>query len=64
MHFQRPGDYFRKIKHTNGEEIAEFVSKAFGIRREYFLGVRGEGVFDSGNRQFAALYIVKGIKRG
>lgn len=62
-HSQKPDDYFRRIRHINSEEIEQFASRFFELRGEYFLGIRGEEIFDTTDTQFAALYIIKGIKK-
>ena len=61
-HYQKPGDYFRKIKHMDFEEILERISKFFEMEAEYFLGIRGKEIFDTRDKKFAALYVIKGIK--
>ena len=61
-HYQKPGDYFRKIKHMDFEEILERISKFFEMEAEYFLGIRGNEIFDTQDKKFAALYVIKGIK--
>lgn len=62
-HYQKPGDYFRRIKHTNLEEMTAFISQSFDTEWGYFLGIKGENIFDTGAREFAALYVVKGVKK-
>lgn len=56
--------YIRKhIKHMDIREIKEVVSQYFFIEyEEYFLGVKGEKIFDSNNPKIASLYVLEGIK--
>jgi len=61
-HIQRPGSYFGRIKHTNPEEIEEYISKLFTATGGYFLGIRGQEIFDTHDRRLAALYVIKGTK--
>lgn len=62
-HYERPEDYFRKIKHTNIREIEAFVSRFFETEAEYFMGIKVEGIFDTSDKKLAALYALRGIKR-
>ncbi len=62
-HAQRKGSYFRKIRHTNLLEIEDYISKFFTISTEYFLGIRGDVVFDTQDENFASLYVIKGKKK-
>ncbi len=61
-HAQKEGSYFRRIKHTNLKEIESYISKFFAATGEYFLGIRGQEVFGTRDKNLAALYVVKGIK--
>lgn len=56
--------YIRKnIKHTNVEEIKEFISKYFFIENEeYFLGIKKGEIVASKNLGLASLYVVEGKK--
>ena len=56
--------YIRKnIKHTNVEEIKEFISKYFFIENEeYFLGIKKGEIVASKNPGVASLYILEGKK--
>lgn len=61
---QRPGDYFQKIKHTNTEEIRDYVSRFYDIRKEeYFLGMQEQRVFETNDEKLASLYVLVGIKK-
>ncbi len=61
-HVQRLGSYFGRIKHTNPKEIEKYISKFFTATGGYFLGIRGQEIFDTHDKNLAALYVVKGIK--
>ena len=61
-HIRRPGSYFGRIKHTNPKEIEKYISKFFTATGGYFLGIRGQEIFDTRDKHLAALYVVKGIK--
>jgi len=61
-HAQKADSYFRRIKHTNLKEIESYISKFFVTTGEYFLGIRGQDVFDTRDKNLAALYVVKGVK--
>src|SRR4030067_3058080 len=60
---KKPGDYFRRIKHTNLREIRDYISQFFVISKEdYFLGIRGQRVFDTNDQSYASLRVVVGTK--
>ncbi len=62
-HFQRNDSYFRRIKHTDLREIKEYVQRFYQIKKEeYFLGIRGQQIFDSSDRRYASLYVIVGKK--
>lgn len=61
-HVQKKDSYFRKIKHTNLKEIERYIQKSFVASGEYFLGIQGVNVFDTNDKNLAALYVIKGIK--
>jgi ubiquinone/menaquinone biosynthesis C-methylase UbiE len=53
--------YFRRVLHTDVDEIREYISEFYNIiKEEYFLGIRGKEVFESGDEKYAALYAVVG----
>jgi len=61
---KKPGDYFLKIKNTNPKEIRDCISQFYIIaREEYFLGIRGQHIFDTKDERSASLYVVIGIKK-
>ncbi|MDX9715299.1 MAG: class I SAM-dependent methyltransferase [Dissulfurispiraceae bacterium] len=59
---KEPESYVSKIKHTNLAMIVYEVARNFSVETEYFLGIRGEDLFDTSNDTEAALYVVKGSK--
>lgn len=62
---KKPGDYFRRIKHTNLKEIRDYISLFYSIiKEENFLGIRRGQIFDTDDVRFAVLYVIVGIKRG
>jgi len=61
---KKPADYFRRIKHTDLKEIRVFISQFYAItKEEYFLGIRGQHIFDTSDERYASLYAVVGMKR-
>lgn len=62
-HVQREGSYFKNIKHAHLTEMRDFISKFYDIcGEEYFLGIKGEQIFDDSDSRFASLYVVAGRK--
>ena len=60
----KPGDYFKRIKHTNLKEIRDYISEFYTIsKEEYFLGIKGNHIFDTDERRYASLCVVVGIKK-
>ncbi len=60
-HTQRKSSYFKRIKHTNLKEIREHISQHYQItKEEYFLGIKGQQIFDSSNKRLAGLYVIVG----
>lgn len=61
---KKPDDYFRRIKHTNLKEIRDYISQFYPITKEdYFLGIKGQHIFDTDDERYASLYVVVGIKK-
>ena len=61
---QKPGDYFQRIKHTNTEEIRDYVSRFYEIsKEELFLGIQEQRVFKTDDEKLASLYVLVGIKK-
>lgn len=62
-HFQRTDSYFRKIKHADLRELQEYISRFYQItKEEYFLGIKGQQVFDTSDKRYASLYVLVGKK--
>jgi len=60
---KNPDSYINKIKHINLKEIEKVIAEYFFIKTEYFLGIKGESIFQSQDDNLASLYIIKGTKR-
>jgi len=58
-----PNSYVRKIRHTDLREIEEVIAENYGVHREYFLGVKGDAIFESRDVPDAVLYIIKGTRK-
>ena len=62
-HMQREHSYFKRIKHANIREMRGYISQYYQVTKaEYFLGIRGQQIFDSSDKRFASLYVVIGKK--
>jgi len=59
-----PASYVNKIKHTDLKEIERTIAEYFAVKTEYFLGIKGQDVFETRNPNLASLYIIKGKKKG
>ena len=60
-HFQRTDSYFRRIKHTDLKEIEGYIRRFYQIKKEeYFLGIKGQQVFNTFDRRYASLYVIVG----
>jgi len=56
---ERPDSYVRNIKHRDLEKIVEDVSQFFTIiKKEYFLGIKDEELFNSRDPNVASLYCI------
>ena len=62
-HMQKEDSYFRRMRHKNLQGIERYISRFFSVHSEYFLGIKGQEVFDSHDPRFASLYVIKGIKK-
>ena len=60
---KKESSYFRKIKHTNLEELRCFLGKYFHVEDEYFLGIKDEKIVSSCDKRTASLYVIRGVKR-
>ena len=59
-----PASYINKIKHVDLNDIEKTISQSFIVEKtEYFLGIRGEELFDSKDPSYASLYCIKAKKR-
>jgi hypothetical protein len=56
----KPSSYINKIKHTNLNKIEKTIAKYFSVQTEYFLGIKGENIFQSRSSDLASLYVIKG----
>ncbi|OHB59533.1 MAG: hypothetical protein A2167_04115 [Planctomycetes bacterium RBG_13_46_10] len=54
--------YVNKIKHTDLREIERTIAEYFSVQTEFFLGIKGQQIFESRNPDLAALYVIKGKK--
>lgn len=55
--------YVHKIRHRDIDEIERVIAEKFQVRAEYFLGVEGERIFESGDASEAALYVIRGTRK-
>ena len=63
-HAQRESSYFRRVRNTNIGEIRDYISGFYKIAGEgYFLGIRGQEVFESSDKKYASLYVIVGQKK-
>jgi len=58
-----PASYVNKIKHVDLDGIEKTISQIFIIKKtEYFLGIRGEDIFNSNDPRYASLYCIRAKK--
>jgi len=55
--------YVRRIRHTGLRRIEDVIAKDFDVETEFFLGIRGNDIFESQDAADAALYIIRGTKK-
>lgn len=60
-HMEKEESYFHRRQH-DPQEIADYTGQQFAIETGYFLGIEGDGVFESSDPASAALYSVTGRK--
>ena len=60
---KNPASYVNRIKHTDLNEIERAIAKYFFIQTEFFLGIKGQEIFESRNPSLASLYVMKGKKK-
>jgi len=58
-----PTSYINKIKHTDLREIERAIAEYFAVKTEYFLGIKGQDIFETKSPNLASLYVIKGIKK-
>lgn len=57
---RNPASYTNKIKHTDLKEIERTIAEYFSVKTKYFLGIKGQEIFESQNPDLASLYVIKG----
>jgi len=60
---KKPASYVNKIKHTDLREIKTTIAEHFSVQTEFFLGIKGQEIFESGQPNLASLYVIKGKKK-
>jgi len=60
---KKPDSYLNKIKHTNLKEFEKSIAAYFSIKAEYFLGIKGQNIFETRNPNLASLYVITGKKK-
>jgi len=60
---KNPASYINKIKYTDLKEIERTIQRYFSVKTEYFLGIKGQEIFESHDSNLAALYVIKGTKK-
>jgi len=60
---KNPDSYINKIKHADLKEIERAIAEYFAVKTEYFLGIKGQDIFETKNLNLASLYIIKGKKK-
>jgi len=60
---RNPASYVNKIKHTDLREIETTIAEYFSVQTEFFLGIKGQEIFESGQPNLAGLYVIKGKKK-
>jgi ubiquinone/menaquinone biosynthesis C-methylase UbiE len=58
-----PASYISKIKHTDLKEIERTVAEHFSVKTEFFLGIKGQEIFESQQPDLSSLYVIKGKKK-
>ncbi len=59
-----PDSYLQHLRHTDTGAIEKAAARFFELHTEYYLGIRGADIFQSRNPAEAALYILRGTKKG
>jgi len=55
--------YVNKIKHTDLRKIERTIAEYFSVQTEFFLGIKGQEIFESRQPNLASLYVIKGKKK-
>ena len=63
IHYSKEGSYFRKMKHKNPGQMVDYIERCFNVQTHYFLGIDGEKIFDTEDKRYASLFIIKGNKK-
>jgi wyosine [tRNA(Phe)-imidazoG37] synthetase (radical SAM superfamily)/ubiquinone/menaquinone biosynthesis C-methylase UbiE len=58
-----PNSYVRKIRHTSLREIEDVIAENYSVQTEYFLGVKGDVLFESRDITDAVLYVIRGTRK-
>jgi ubiquinone/menaquinone biosynthesis C-methylase UbiE len=58
-----PASYVSKIKHADLTKIEKTIAEYFSVQTEYFLGIKGQDIFETKNPNLASLYVIKGKKK-
>jgi len=58
-----PTSYVNKIKHTDVGKIERTIAEHFSVKTEFFLGIKGQEIFESQQPDLASLYVIKGKKK-
>jgi len=58
-----PASYVSKIKHTDLRELERTIAEYFSVKTEYFLGIKGQEIFQSRDPNLASLLVIKGKKK-
>lgn len=60
---RNPDSYVNRIKHTDLKKIESAIAGHFSVQAEYFLGIKGEEIFQTGDSSLSSLYVIKGKKK-
>lgn len=60
---ENPDSYINGIKHIDLKKIENEVERFFSVESEYYLGIKGKEIFESRERGYASLYIIRGTKK-
>ncbi len=57
------GGYISRYVNRNAGEVRDYLSKWFELGEELILGIKGERIFATGERGYAAIYALRGVLR-